>query len=306
MPNTNSMGVGDIADFIPELWANEAIGRLSSQMNLARTVNRNFDNTPQRYGDTIYVPKRGALTANSKATDTDVTKQFPQSDKVTVNLNQHWEVTFSIDNVAEAQANQDVMGGYIQDGVIALAEKVEETIAALYTSAGNTVSAGSDVGKDDILDARKILVDNKVPKMAPKYGYFSTDAINDLLQVTEFINVRDYGRENEANPVLDGELGTIYGIKIFESQLVETSGSPATFHNLVYGPDAMILAFRPLPMAPEGIGVRQAVVQDEESGLGLRVSYSWDKDQLAMQVTIDCLFGVAVMRAEHLVDVQNT
>ena len=303
------MAVTDIsnteaANFIPELWANSALGKLGSFLNLARTVNRNFDTKPATYGDTIHIPKRGTLTAYEKAQNDSVTLQAPTATKVDISLDQHWEVSFIVEDIAAAQANQDIMAGYVEDAVITLAEKIEVKLAALYASAGNDVNSSTALTDAKMLEARKILVDEKLPKLAPKYGYFDSSAINDLLALDKFTRVEDYG--GSGVPVMTGELGTIYGIKIFESQLVQTSGSPSTYHCMVYGPDAMVLAMRPLPKAPQGAGVNQAVISDPEAGLGIRVSYSWNQDALGMQVTLDTLFGVGVMRSEHLVDVYHT
>lgn len=303
MPSSNSMGKSDIAYFIPELWGQKALGYLQGYINLAQTVDRNWDDAPAKYGDKIHIPKRGALVANKKNADTAVTKQFPQSDEVEVVLDDHYEVTFLLEDVAKAQANQDVMGGYVEDGIMVLAEKVETEIAKNYSGAGNTVSAGAALEDAEMLEARKYLVQGKIPKLSPRYGYFNAETINDLLKLDKFTSVEKYG-PNTA--IMDGELGKIYGIKIFESELVQSSGSPLEYHNLVYGPWALILAFRSLPQAPGNIGVDQSVIVDRQSGLGLRVSYSWSQDYIGVQVTIDALWGTAVQRAEHLVDVKTT
>jgi len=300
----NTIDKSLVNSFIPELWANEALTLLPSYLNLARTVNRNYDNKPAKVGDTITIPKTGALTANDKAANTAVTLNNPADSEVSISLDTHKEVSFSVEDVAKAQANQSVIQRYMGDAVITLAESIEEDLAGLYSSAGSTVSAGSSVADADMLSARKELVDNKLPKVAPRFGYFDSAGVNDLLALGKFTAVRDYAQSG--SPVETGELGTIYGIKIFESQMVETSGSPSTYHALVYGPDAMVLAMRPLPMEGNGMGARQTVVADPNSGLAIRVTMSYDASYLATQVTVDALYGVSVLRSEHLIDIQHT
>ena len=59
--------------------------------------------------------------------------------------------------------------------------------------------------------------------------------------------------------------------------------------------DAMILAMRPLPR-PKAPGVKVAYAMKD--GLMIRVVMSYNADQLADQVTIDTLFGVATLRSE--------
>jgi hypothetical protein len=64
--------------------------------------------------------------------------------------------------------------------------------------------------------------------------------------------------------------------------------------NLFFQRDAITLATRPLPPAPEGSGVIQKVM--DEDGIGLRVTLSYSPDYLGVQTTIDVLYGVAELR----------
>lgn len=289
--------------FIPEKVANRALNKLTTYMNLARTVYRDFEPEVAQDGDTVSLPKYGSLTANEFSKTGTVTQQDPEDDSVSCTLDQHWESTFLIRDVAKAMANQNVIDGYVENGAIALAEKVETTLASLYTSAGGTVSAGSDLQLDDLRTLRKAHVDAKVPRVMSKFLYVDSDGYNDLLALANISQSDQFGSRNA---LLTGSIPAIYNYGIFESQNVQTSGSPSTYHCLGYTEQAMALAMRPLPNPGNGLGVRSAVVQDEESGIGMRVSYSWDPQHLGIQVTLDVLFGVTTVRDDFLIDVQHT
>jgi len=89
----------------------------------------------------------------------------------------------------------------------------------------------------------------------------------------------------------------IFGLQLHESQLVPTTGSaPIATHDLAFDPGAIILASRALPQAPTGEGTAQATVTDPNSGLVLRVTMSYNNDNLGTQVTIDTLYGVSILR----------
>jgi len=290
-----------INSFIPEKVAFQAINKLTSYMNLGKTVYRDFEDEVASEGDTVRVPKFGTLTANEMSQTGEVTMQNPADDEVSVELDQHWEVSFLIRDVAKAMSKPKVLEGYVKNGSIALAEKIETSLAALYASAGDSVSGGASLGLSDIRDLRKSHVDNKVPRLAPKYLYVDSEGYNDLLALTD-----DVSKIGTNNPLISGNIPQLYGYGLFESQNIQTSGSPSTYHCLGYVEDAMTLVMRPLPNAGDGLGVMSAVVQDPESGIGMRVSYSWDKDHLGVQVTLDVLFGVSVLQDELLVDVTHT
>jgi len=305
MADYSSINATQADAFIPEVWLNEALTALRSNLNLAKTVRRDLDGSVASYGDTIHIPKTGALSVNAKITNENVTKQAPTDDNVSVVLDEHNEVTFLVEDVARAQANQDIRGLYIQDAVIALAEELEDDIVAEYANAGD------DITFDDTSDAtveasmlliRKAFVDAKAPMLAPKFLYASPSVVNDLLGVDKFTKANEYGSRA---PLVEGAIGDIFGINVFESQLVPSAGSPAVEHCLAYTKDAIALVMRSLPTDGNGEGVSQAVVTDPESGISMRLTSSYDANALGRQVTLDLLYGIQTVRDEFLFDVSN-
>ena len=305
MADYSSINSTQADSFIPEIWLNEAITALRSYLNLAKTVRRDMDSAVAKYGDVINIPKTGALSVNEKVTNENVTKQAPADDEVTVTLDQHNEVTFLVEDVARAQAYQDIRGLYIKDAVIALAEELEGDLVAEYANAGSDITF-TDTDDDSIeasmLLIRKAFVDAKAPILEPKFLYASPATVNELLGVDKFTKANEYGSRA---PLVQGAIGDIFGINVFESQLVTSSGSPATYHNLAYTKDAIALVMRSLPTDGNGEGVTQAVVTDPESGVSMRLTSSYDANALGRQVTLDLLYGVKTVRDEFLFDVNH-
>lgn len=293
------------AKFIPTIIAQKALGRFASYMNLAKTVSRNFDWTPATVGETINVPKRGSLSANDKVAGSVYTLQNPTATDVSVTLNKHKEVTFVIDDVTKVLENQNTRDGYAEDAAIALAEAVETEIASLHSSLTNTITfdATSDATKNSaMLGIRKFFVDQKVPKMEKKYGYFDGTVINELLEVDRFARADALGK---SGVIESGALLNIYGIDIFESQVIQVSGSPVAYHNLAYTGNAFVLATRPLPAVPAGHGAVSTVVVDPDTNVGIRVVSSWDTGLGGLKLTLDLLFGVAVLDQRRVVEVES-
>ena len=306
MTDYSSINVTQADAFIPEIWLNEAITALRSYLNLAKTVRRDLDSSVAKFGDTINIPKTGALSVNAKITNENVTLQAPADDVVQVTLDNHNEVTFLVEDVARAEANQDVRGLYIKDAVIALAEELESDIAGEYTEADNdiTFSYSSDAEVEaSMLLIRKAFVDAKAPKLDPKFLYASPTAVNLLLGTDKFTKLNEYGSRA---PIVEGVLGDMFGINTFESQLVVSAGSPATEHMLAYTKDAIALVMRALPTDGNGEGVSQTVVTDPDSGISMRLTASYSPNALGKQVTLDLLYGIKTVRPEFLFDVNIT
>lgn len=287
---------------IPEVWANKVLGALPAYLNLARTVSRDYEDEVANFGDTINIAKRGTLSANDKVEGNDVTIQTPSDSTVQVTLSNHKEITFSPSDVARAFAKPDVMAGHITDAVVAIGEAVESSLTALYVdvATGNDLNAGDSVGIDDLRAARRRLVTQKVNPMEPIFGYLDEFAVEDL-------PLTDASALGKADPVAEGSIAKLGGVNIFESQVVATSDSASVYHPLVYSRDAITLVARPLPRDAEVFGgAKQTTVFDPRTGLNLRVTMSYNANALAPQVTIDVLWGVKVIRPEHLIDLYHT
>ena len=305
------------AAFIPTIIANKALGYFGAYMNLAKTVATNWDYSPATQGATIQVPKRGALTANSKSSNGSVTVQNPTATNISVTLNQHYEVTFGIDDVASVLQNQDTQSGYAADAALVLAEKIEGAVAGLYASLTATpivMDFTSDTTADNSMRlVRKYFTDQKVPKIEQRQFYTGSSTYNGLLGVQKFTMAQNLGLNNQGqngptSPIMTGSLLDIYNMQVFESQQAVSTGTTPNIveHGIAYTKDAFILASRPLPQVPTGYGAVSEVINDDNTGLGLRVVGSWNPNMTALQLTLDVLFGVAVNDNRRAVPVNYT
>jgi hypothetical protein len=293
------------ASAIPTIIAQEALGYFGKYLNLARTVARDTDLVTTSFGQTIQVPKRGTVSANDKTAGNSYTRQQPSLTNVSVTLNKWKEVTIMIDDVTKVLENQDTLAGYAQDGAIALAEAVEDSLASLHSSLTNTVTfdaTSTATKKSSLLALRKRFVDNKVPKTERKYLYADSSVINEILEEADFTQQQTIGTPEAT---LEGRVARLYGFDIFESQAVKTTGSPVSYHSLAYTRNAFVLASRPLPAVPPGYGAVSSVVSSPDVGLTLRVASNWDSDVGAMKITLDLLYGVAVLDDRCVVELES-
>lgn len=292
------------AVFIPTIIAQKCLQRFPSYLTLAKNVARDSDYETAKVGATIQVAKTGAVTANDKVAGVAFTKQNPTGTNVSVTLNKHKEVTFTIDDVTKVLENQNTQDKYGQDGAIALAEAVETDLASLHPSITSTITW--DRTSDDTIDAsflkiRKYFTDQKVPKVEQRYFYTDATVFNDFLGVDKYVNASVRGGNNS---VADGVVIRTYGFEISESQLIQVTGSPVAYHNLAYTRDALVLASRPLAQ-PQGFGGNYAVINDDSIGLSLRTLFWYNADLGAHQLTIDLLYGVAILDQRRVVEVES-
>lgn len=287
-----NIGTTELGDSIATIIAAQALGYLKANTVLARLVARNWDEDVAVHGQTVQIPFTGALSVNDKAANTAVTLQTPSDTKATLTLNKHKEVSFLVEDIARAFARPEYVGAYMADGMKVLAEQIDADIAALYSGFSQTIDATLGLGEDDFREARRLLNSARAP-LAERFAVLHEDAEKELLGIERVVN-RDYA-ESLGGALAGAMSGRFVGFDIFVDQKIATSGGQCK--NLFFQRNAVALAMRPLPPAPAGAGVVQAVM--DEDGMGLRVTISYNPDQLGVQVTIDVLYGVVELRDNH-------
>jgi hypothetical protein len=292
------------AVFIPTIVAQKALQRMSAYLSIAKNVARDSDFVTADFGAIIQVPKTGSVSANDKTAGSNFTKQNPTGTNVSVTLNKHKEVTFSIDDVTKVLENQDTLSRYAEDGAIALAEAVETDLLALHPSITNTITwnrTSATTIDSSLLAIRKFFTDQKVPRLEQRHLAVDSTVMNDLLAQEKYTNQSWRGNQNT---VADGLMVKTYGFDIEENQLIPVTGSPVAYHNLAYTRNGLVVAVRPLPK-PVGFGGNYAVVNDPSIGMSLRTLFWYNADLGAHQLTISLLYGVAILDTRKVLEVES-
>ena len=239
-------------------------------------------------GDILHIPFPGTFTANAKAANTGVTLQVPTDTDVTVTLNKHYEVTFLIEDIARAMQNQAIMDRYINNAVVPLANQIEGDLFALYASFTNSTTSAT---MDDVqLRKARLALNKQLVPLSGRSIVIAPECENVLLGAS---NLATYFAFTQGGSIIrNGQIGRAYGLDVFMSQQVPLA---STLKNIAFTPDAMILAMRALPEAGNP-GVNQTVFTDPDSRLTFRQTVSYSPTNLGIQVTLDVLYGVSVLR----------
>lgn len=287
------MATIQVADLgtIPTIVAAEALGYLKNNTVLARLVARDWDNEVAQYGQTIKIGLPGSLSANDKTAETAITLQNPAASEYTVTLNKHKEVSFIIDDFGRFLARPDWFTTYMETAMMVLAEQIDGDIAALYSGFSQTIDASGGLAESHFRLAQKYLNTAKAPQRQ-RYAVLHEDAVYEAAGIDRIVN-RDYA-ESLGSLAAETLVGKFAGFEIFMDQGIKTS---TTQKNLFFHRNAMVLATRPLAVAPQGMGVIQTIM--DEDGIGLRTTVSYDHDYLGAKVTVDVLYGVAELRDNH-------
>jgi hypothetical protein len=290
------------ATFIPEIWSDEIVAAYKKNLVLANLVKKmSFKG---KKGDTVHIPKPTRGQAAAKAANTMVTIQADQETEVQVLINKHFEYSRFIEDITEVQALASLRKFYTEDAGYALAKKVDDELAALGKSFGDSDGADWVHSNSYFIDASTGLTSYAVDTVTTS-DVFTDAGFRKLIQLMDDADVPMDGRKFVIPPSLrnaimgvdrynssdfvdgrgvqTGQIGSLYGIDIYVSSncpVIETAsensagdGVKAAF---LFHTDTMVLAEQ----------------------LGVRSQQQYKQEYLSTLYTADTLFGTKVIRPE--------
>lgn len=293
---TNTTG----ATFIPELWSDEIIAAYKQNLVMANLVSKmSFKG---KKGDTLHIPKPTRGAAALKAASTQVTLQAATESEVQVLVNKHYEYSRLIEDITEVQALASLRKFYTGDAGYALAKQVDTdllqlgrgaqggngTVAydkAVIASDGSTLYTGSNEAAITDAGIRKIIqtLDDADVPMDGRVLVLPPVARNTMMGLARFTEQAFVGEVGGGNTIRNGEIGNVYGVKVYVSTNCETATGDARI-GMMFHKDAFVLAEQ----------------------MGVRSQTQYKQEYLGTLFTSDMLYGVKELRDEAAVAIAMT
>jgi len=283
------------ANFIPEIWSKDAKIATESNLVMAKLVNRQFE-AEMEMGDTLHIPDISDLTAQTKSAGTDVTFETVTEGKVDVSIDKHYYAAFKLEDIVKVQTDQDLQARYTEKVGYALAKQIDTDLLGLYSGLSQSVgSAGVAITDANILTAIQYLDDADAPS-GERFLVLKPAQMKAILGIDKFVRADAVGYLAAMSPIVTGRLqggnfdptvvkgyfGQIYGVSVYISTNVITSGSsPVSTFNLLFQKDAFLLVSQ----------------QD------IRFQQDYNIRSLANEVVADTIYGVAEFRDAFAVKV---
>ena len=296
---TNTTG----ATFIPELWSDEIVAAYKSNLVLANLVNK----MPMsgKKGDTLHIPKPTRGSASAKGAESQVTLIAATESEVQVSVDKHYEYSRLIEDITDVQALASMRKFYTDDAGYALAKQVDDDLFALGKSLGN--GDGSDwthsnsfyvdgangiaAYAEDTVAATDIFTDLAFRELIKQLDDNDTPMENRFIvippsvrQTIMGIDRYNYSDFVDGRGVMNGQIGTLYGIDVYVSSncpVIETAAN-----NTASAIDTKAAI----------IGHKDAMVLAEQ--MGVRSQTQYKQEYLSNLFTSDTLYGTEVLRPE--------
>ena len=291
---TNHVTNSGAAVFIPELWSDEIIAAYKQNLVMANLVSKmSFKG---KKGDTLHIPKPTRGAASLKAAESQVTLQAASASEIQVLVNKHYEYSRLIEDITEVQALASLRKFYTGDAGYALAKQVDTDLVLLgrgvnggdgtaaYDGAiigsGNTAYTGANaaaISDAGIRAAIQKLDDADVP-MDGRVLVLPPVARNVMMGLARFTEQAFVGEVGGGNTIRNGEIGNVYGVKVFVTTNADTSTAGDRV-GLMFTKDAFVLAEQ----------------------MGVRSQTQYKQEYLGTLFTSDMLYGVKELRDEAAV-----
>jgi N4-gp56 family major capsid protein len=299
---TNHVTTTTAAKFIPAIWSDEIVAAYKRNLVAANLVKKmSFKG---KKGDTIHIPSPTRGSASAKAASTQVTLIAATETEVLVSINKHYEYSRMIEDIVEAQALSSLRSFYTDDAGYALAKQVDTDLVRLgrvsnggvigtsdYATAASTTNAfigsnGTTVYNSSTSNAAALtdaairrtiqrLDDSDVP-MDNRFFIVPPSSRNTLMGLARFTEQAFVGEQGSSNTIRNGEIGDVYGVKVYVSTNADTAAGSTTTDRICL------------------MGHKDAYVLVEQ--VGVRSQTQYKQEYLGTLFTADTLYGVAELR----------
>jgi hypothetical protein len=277
-------------NYIPILYATEALIHLRKRLGLAARVHKGYDAERRSVGKgkTISIKRPSVFTSQSAPS----TAQELAVGTVDITLSTWEEVKFALPDNEAAWADPSIITDHIAPAAYAIADSIDQdlvdladTVPHLYVEpTAATASAATIAG---LLATRKRLFDLKVPLQDQDKMHFMIGgkAEADLLALSAFTQHQGAG-DMGVSSQMSGYLGRRFGMEFFANQNVGT---------LTYGNHTDVAGTITEPAAVGDTSITIGGVSDVELAIGTVIKFSTSGNEYAVRTAVTPSAGAAVV-----------
>lgn len=222
-----------LGNYNPEFYAQEALLQLFKALGMAGRVHRGAEQerngAGNQKGDTINLKRPTKFSAQEHVVGTGSTTQDVVGENVAITLNNHQEVKYKLTDRELAYSTEQIITDHIGPAAYALADKIDQDLHVLGSKVGPKAFISGAASSTFITGPRKVLRTNEVPMDAGMIHYLIDSGMEAaFLDLGIFHEARITGEGNNAAALMNGSLGSRFGVEVFASQNADVAVAAMT------------------------------------------------------------------------------
>jgi hypothetical protein len=287
---TTSMTSATLADVIPLLWGE----KINEFFKLKLLIGDFFINRSSELsggGSALYTPSLTEFSANAKSNATAVTLNAPTETKITLSVDQWFEVSFAIEDKEAAQAKHSyyLQQRYAQSAGYTMASKLEVALAQLFDNFSTSVGASTtNLADSEIRQAIANLENVGIDPYTDVAFFVHPNVFWKQLQNIDKFSLAVNSPVND--PTAKKPTASLYGIPVYVTPNIQYVSGTVGRSNLLAHKDALHWATSPLGSGGSKAGGSMT------GKYGVRVQSNYIPEYLSTLTTADLLYGVVENR----------
>ena len=241
-------------------------------------------------GSALYTPNLTEFAANSKTNATAVTLNAPTDTKVTLTVDQWYEVSFAIEDREAAQVKHSyyLQERYAQSSGYTIAKKLEVALAELFDNFSTSVGASTTALADSEIRAAIAALENVGIDTTQDVAFFiHPNVFWKQIQNLDKFSLAVNSPVND--PTAKTPKATLYGIPVYVSANIQQISGTVGRSGALAHKDALHFATSPL-------GSGGSLGSSMTGRYGVRVQSNYIPEYLSTLTTADLLYGVVENR----------
>lgn len=275
-----------LASFIPSVWGEKINDFFKCELTMASFFTDRSAELAAG-GSVLYTPNLTEMSANAVSVGTAVTLNNTTETKITLTVDQWYEVSFGIPDSVAAQVKQSysLQERYAKDAGYTIAGKLETAIATLFSGFSTVVGASTtNLADSEIRQAIATLESSCVNVYNGDVAFFMHP--NVFWKQVQNIDKFSLAINSPVNdPTAKKPAAFLYGIPVYTSAFVQYVSSTTGRNNVLAHRDAIHWATSPL-------GTGGSMANSMVGSSGVRVQSHYIPEYLTTVTTADILYGV--------------
>ena len=241
-------------------------------------------------GSALYTPNLTEMSANSKTVATAVTLNQPTETKITLTVDNWYEVSFAIEDREAAQVKHSyyLQEKYAMNAGYTMAKKLEVALATLFAGFSTTVGASTTSLADSEIRAAIAALEAVGIDTTEDVAFFvSPNVFWKQIQNIDKFSLAINSPVND--PTAKTPRATLYGIPVYVSNNIQYVSGTTGRANALAHKDALHFATSPL-------GSGGSMGSSMTGKYGVRVQSHYIPEYLSTVTTADLLYGVVENR----------